>query len=65
MIGKTAADRFALLPARQCEREQWQRYREQLARYRAAQRQAQHINPADPDSANAPAARSGALGTLG
>lgn len=49
---KTAADRFALLPARQWEREQWQRYREQLARYRAAQRQAQHINPADPDSAN-------------
>jgi hypothetical protein len=40
---KTAADRFALLPARQWEREQWQRYREQLARYRVAQR----INPAE------------------
>ncbi|RON54558.1 YfjI family protein [Pseudomonas frederiksbergensis] len=49
---KTAADRFALLPARQWEREQWQRYREQLARYRAAQRQAQRINPADPDRTN-------------
>lgn len=49
---KTAADRSALLPARQWEREQWQRYREQLARYRAAQRQMQRINPADPDSAN-------------
>ena len=49
---KTAADRCALLPARQWEREQWQRYREQLSRYRAAQRQAQRINPADPDSAN-------------
>ncbi|TPG95029.1 DUF3987 domain-containing protein [Pseudomonas caspiana] len=49
---KTAADRFALLPARQWEREQWQCYREQLARYRAAQRQAQRINPADPDSKN-------------
>lgn len=49
---KTAADRFALLPARQWEREQWQRYREQLARYRAAQRQAQRINPADPDPTN-------------
>ena len=49
---KTAADRFALLPARQWEREQWQRYREQLARYRAAQRQAQRINPADPDPKN-------------
>ena len=49
---KTAADRSALLPARQWEREQWQRYREQLARYRAAQRQMQGINPADPDSAN-------------
>ena len=49
---KTAADRCALLPARQWEREQWQRYREQLARYRAAQRQAQRLNPADPESAN-------------
>lgn len=49
---KTAADRSALLPARQWEREQWQRYREQLARYRAAQRQMQRINPDDPDSAN-------------
>ncbi|NCE89163.1 YfjI family protein [Pseudomonas sp. L13] len=49
---KTAADRSALLPARQWEREQWQRYREQLARYRAALRQAQRINPADTDSAN-------------
>ncbi|WHS61135.1 YfjI family protein [Pseudomonas sp. G2-4] len=49
---KTATDRFALLPARQWEREQWQRYREQLARYRAAQRQAQRINPADPDFKN-------------
>ncbi|WP_223496830.1 YfjI family protein [Pseudomonas sp. A-RE-26] len=49
---KTAADRCALLPARQWEREQWQRYREQLARHRAAQRQAQRINPADPESAN-------------
>ena len=49
---KTAADRCALLPARQWEREQWQCYREQLARYRAVQRQAQRINPADPDSAN-------------
>ena len=49
---KTAADRWALLPARQWEREQWQRYREQLARYRAAQRQMQRIKPADPDSAN-------------
>ncbi|WDU61611.1 DUF3987 domain-containing protein [Pseudomonas poae] len=49
---KTAADRFALLPARQWEREQWQRYREQLARYRVAQRQAQRINPAEPDSAS-------------
>ncbi|AZC28812.1 hypothetical protein C4K38_0830 [Pseudomonas chlororaphis subsp. piscium] len=49
---KTAADRFALLPARQWEREQWQRYREQLARYHAAQRQAQRICSADPDSAN-------------
>jgi len=46
---KTAADRCALLPARQWEREQWQRYREQLARYRVAQRQAQRINPAEPD----------------
>lgn len=49
---KTAADRCALLPARQWEREQWQRYREQLARYRAVQKQAQRINPGDPDSAN-------------
>ena len=49
---KTAADRCALLPARQWEREQWQRYREQLARYRAAQRQAQRLNPAGPESAN-------------
>ena len=49
---KTAADRFALLPVRQWEREQWQRYREQLARYRVAQRQAQRLNPADPDSTN-------------
>ncbi|SDO09979.1 Protein of unknown function [Pseudomonas arsenicoxydans] len=49
---KTAADRFALLPARQWEREQWQRYREQLARYRAVQRQAQRINPADPEPTN-------------
>ncbi|MBV4466058.1 DUF3987 domain-containing protein [Pseudomonas sp. SWRI79] len=49
---KTAADRFALLPARQWEREQWQRYREQLARYRVAQRQAQRINPGDPDPTN-------------
>ncbi|KHK63810.1 YfjI family protein [Pseudomonas frederiksbergensis] len=49
---KTATDRSALLPARQWEREQWQRYREQLARYRAAQRQMQRINPADPDFAN-------------
>ncbi|WP_339419645.1 MULTISPECIES: YfjI family protein [unclassified Pseudomonas] len=49
---KTATDRFALLPARQWEREQWQRYREQLARYRAAQRQAQRINPADPAPTN-------------
>ncbi|AQY68533.1 YfjI family protein [Pseudomonas veronii] len=49
---KTAADRFALLPVRQWEREQWQRYREQLARYRVAQRQATRINPADPDSTN-------------
>lgn len=47
---KTAADRFALLPARQWEREQWQRYREQLARYRVAQRQALRINPVEPDS---------------
>ncbi|AZC48428.1 hypothetical protein C4K35_0823 [Pseudomonas chlororaphis subsp. piscium] len=46
---KTAADRCALLPARQWEREQWQRYREQLARYRVAQRQAQRINPAEPN----------------
>ncbi|WP_223518194.1 MULTISPECIES: YfjI family protein [unclassified Pseudomonas] len=49
---KTAADRFALLPARQWEREQWQCYREQLARYRVAQRQAQSLNPADPYSTN-------------
>ncbi|WP_434560743.1 YfjI family protein [Pseudomonas sp. R1-6] len=49
---KTAADRFALLPARQWEREQWQRYREQLARYRVAQRQAQRINPGDPNPTN-------------
>lgn len=49
---KTAADRFALLPARQWEREQWQRYHEQLARYRAAQRQARCINPADPGYAS-------------
>lgn len=49
---KTAADRSALLPARQWEREQWQHYREQLSRYRAAQRQAQHINPADPAPTN-------------
>lgn len=45
---KTASDRSALLPARQWEREQWQHYREKLSRYRAAQRQAQRINPADP-----------------
>ncbi|CRM04765.1 MULTISPECIES: YfjI family protein [unclassified Pseudomonas] len=49
---KTAADRFALLPARQWEREQWQRHREQLSRYRAAQRQAQRINPADANPTN-------------
>lgn len=49
---KTAADRCALLPARQWEREQWQRYREQLVRYRAAQRQAQRIKPGDPEPAN-------------
>ncbi|MCP2076134.1 UNVERIFIED_ORG: hypothetical protein J2Y77_005570 [Pseudomonas lini] len=49
---KTAADRCALLSARQWEREQWQRYREQLARYRVAQRQAQRINPADPFPTN-------------
>jgi hypothetical protein len=49
---KTAADRCALLPARQWEREQWQRYREKLARYRAAQRQAQRIKPGDPESSN-------------
>ncbi|MEV4697851.1 DUF3987 domain-containing protein [Pseudomonas brassicacearum] len=47
---KTAADRCALLPARQWEREQWQRYREQLARYRVAQRQALRVNPVEPDS---------------
>ncbi|MBV7496942.1 DUF3987 domain-containing protein [Pseudomonas sp. PDM24] len=46
---KTAADRCALLPARQWEREQWQCYREQLARYRVAQRQALRINPVEPD----------------
>lgn len=49
---KTAADRCALLPARQWEREQWQRHREQLARYRAAQRQAQRIKAGDPEPAN-------------
>ncbi|WP_455913765.1 YfjI family protein [Pseudomonas syringae] len=49
---KTAADRCALLPAREWEREQWQRYREQLARYQAAQRKAQRIKPADIDSTN-------------
>ena len=49
---KTAADRCALLPARQWEREQWQRYSEQLARYRAAQRQAERIKPGDPEPAN-------------
>ncbi|WP_460926401.1 YfjI family protein [Pseudomonas sp. MC6] len=49
---KTAADRSALLPARQWEREQWQHYREQLSRHRAAQRQAQRINPADPAPTN-------------
>ncbi|WP_323987731.1 YfjI family protein [Pseudomonas canadensis] len=49
---KTAADRCALLPARQWEREQWQRYREQLALYRAAQRQAQRIKPTDPTPTN-------------
>ncbi|GAA0250386.1 YfjI family protein [Pseudomonas rhodesiae] len=49
---KTAADRSALLPARQWERQQWQHYREQLSRYRAAQRQAQRINPADPAPTN-------------
>ncbi|PBQ17008.1 hypothetical protein CCL08_14950 [Pseudomonas congelans] len=49
---KTAADRSALLPARQWEREQWQHYREQLSRYRAAQRQAQRINPSDPAPTN-------------
>ncbi|WLH29280.1 YfjI family protein [Pseudomonas canadensis] len=46
---KTAADRCALLPARQWEREQWQRYREQISRHRVAQRQAQRINPAETD----------------
>ncbi len=46
---KTAADRFALLPARQWEREQWQRYREQLNHYRAAQRQVQRVNAAGPE----------------
>lgn len=49
---KTAADRCALLPARQREREQWKRYREQLALYRAAQRKAQRIRPADPSPTN-------------
>ncbi|NMX40329.1 DUF3987 domain-containing protein [Pseudomonas veronii] len=49
---KTAADRSALLPARQWEREQWQHYREQLFRYRASQRQAQRIKPGDPKPAN-------------
>ncbi|NWC29814.1 DUF3987 domain-containing protein [Pseudomonas tolaasii] len=49
---KTAADRCALLSARQWEREQWQRYREQLARHRVAQREAQRIKPADSESAN-------------
>ncbi|WP_242194919.1 MULTISPECIES: YfjI family protein [unclassified Pseudomonas] len=49
---KTAVDRCALLPARQWEREQWQRYREQLVRYRAAQRQAQRIKPGDSEPAN-------------
>ncbi|EIK70066.1 YfjI family protein [Pseudomonas brassicacearum] len=49
---KTAADRSALLPARQWEREQWQHYREQLFLYRAAQRQAQRISPADPAPTN-------------
>ncbi|KTB92554.1 hypothetical protein AO069_11355 [Pseudomonas syringae pv. syringae PD2774] len=49
---KTAADRCALLPARLWEREQWQRYREQFSRYRAAQRQAQRSNPADPAPTN-------------
>ncbi|NMY86541.1 DUF3987 domain-containing protein [Pseudomonas sp. WS 5411] len=49
---KTAADRCALLPARQWEREQWQRYREKLARHRAAQRQAQRIKLGDPESSN-------------
>ncbi|MBC3195501.1 DUF3987 domain-containing protein [Pseudomonas poae] len=49
---KTAADRCALLPARQWEREQWQRYREQLARHRVAQREAQRIKPADSEPAN-------------
>ncbi|MEB2648532.1 YfjI family protein [Pseudomonas canadensis] len=49
---KTASDRSALLPARQWERQQWQHYREQLSRYRAAQRQAQRINPADPAPTN-------------
>ncbi|WP_122625728.1 DUF3987 domain-containing protein, partial [Pseudomonas viridiflava] len=49
---KTAADRCALLPARQWEREPWQRYREQLALYRAAQRQAPRTEPADPSPTN-------------
>nr|WP_315413513.1 YfjI family protein [uncultured Pseudomonas sp.] len=49
---KTATDRCALLPARQWEREQWKRYREQLALYRAAQRQALRIKPADPSPTN-------------
>lgn len=49
---KTASDRSALLSARQWERQQWQHYREQLSRYRAAQRQTQRINPADPAPKN-------------
>ena len=32
---KTAVDRWALQPAREWERQQWQAYREKLARYRA------------------------------
>jgi hypothetical protein len=34
------------------EREQWQRYREQLSRYRPVQRQAQRINTAEPAPTN-------------
>ncbi len=49
---KTASDRSALLSARQWERKQWQHFREQLSRYRAAQRQTQRINPADPAPKN-------------